>query len=122
MSTIIVIITYIQKSKGEMMKNITKSTFEKDILQSKKIILLDVWAPWCGPCRAMEPIVEAVSDEIKEWGEVAKLDASVEMDQVQELGVSGLPTFLVFKDGQIVDSIVGMTSKSKLIDLLSKHM
>jgi len=103
------------------MKAISKSTFEQDILQSKKVILLDVWAPWCGPCRAMEPILEAVADEMKGRAEVAKLDASVEMDLVQELGVSGLPTFLVFKDGKIVDQTVGMTSKDSLINLLSKH-
>lgn len=102
------------------MKSISKDTFEKDILQSKKVILLDVWAPWCGPCRGMEPIIEAVEQETKDWAEVAKLDASVEMDLVQTLGVSGLPTFLIYKNGQIVGSIVGATSKANLIDLLSK--
>ncbi|MEI6228777.1 MAG: thioredoxin [Candidatus Saccharibacteria bacterium] len=103
------------------MKAIIKNTFKQDILDSKKIVLLDVWAPWCGPCRAMEPIVEAVADEVKDWAEVAKLDASVEMDLAQELGVSGLPTFLVFKDGKVIDQTVGMTSKDALINLLSKH-
>ena len=103
------------------MKSTTKNTFKQDILDSKNIVLLDVWAPWCGPCRAMEPIVEAVADEVKDWAEVAKLDASVEMDMVQELGVSGLPTFLVFKDGQVVDQFVGMSSKDILLNLLSKH-
>ena len=102
------------------MKAISKDSFEQDILKSKKIVLLDVWAPWCGPCRAMEPILEAVENEVKDQFIFAKLDASVEMDLVQELGVSGLPTFLVFKDGQIVNSIVGMTSKDNLINLLSK--
>ncbi|MEI7689416.1 MAG: thioredoxin [Candidatus Saccharibacteria bacterium] len=122
MSTIIVIITFVvNRLKEGIMKAISKSTFEQDILQSKKVILLDVWAPWCGPCRAMEPILEAVADEMKGRAEVAKLDASVEMDLVQELGVSGLPTFLVFKDGKIVDQTVGMTSKDSLINLLSKH-
>lgn len=103
------------------MKSTSKNTFEKDILQSKKIVLLDVWAPWCGPCRSMEPIIEAIDEEVKDWAEVAKLDASIEMDLVQELGVSGLPTFLIFKEGKLVDSTVGMMSKSKLLDLLSKH-
>jgi thioredoxin 1 len=102
------------------MKSTIKSTFKADVLDSKKIILLDVWAPWCAPCRGMEPVLESLKDDIKDWAEIIKLDASVEMDQVQELGVSSLPTFLVYKKGQIVDSTVGATSKANLLDLLSK--
>ena len=104
------------------MKTITNSTFEKEILQSEKIVLLDVWAPWCGPCRAMESIIEALDEEVKDWADVAKLDASVEMELTQELGVSGLPTFLVFKKGNIVGSKIGMTTKQDLVDLLKKSM
>ncbi len=122
MSTIIVIITFIQISKGEMVKTITKSNFTTEVLQSKKVVLLDVWAPWCGPCRAMESILESVSEELKGEADFAKLDASVEMDLVQEIGVTGLPTFLVFKDGNVVDQAIGMTSKANLLDLLSKQM
>lgn len=102
------------------MKSTVKDTFKADILESKKIILLDVWAPWCAPCLNMEPVLESLQDEIKDWAEIIKLDASVEMDQVQELGVSSLPTFLVYKKGQIVESTVGVTSKANLLDLLSK--
>ena len=102
------------------MKSTSNSTFSQDVLQSKKIILLDVWAPWCGPCRGMEPTVEAIDEEVKDWAEVVKLDASVEMDLVQTLGISGLPTFLVYKNGQIVNSTVGATTKANLLDLLTK--
>ena len=105
-----------------MVKIINKSNFKTEVLQSEKIVLLDVWAPWCGPCRAMEPIIEAVHEEFKGRAEIAKLDASVEMDLVQEIGVSGLPTFLVYKGGQIVGSAVGATSKANLLDLLAKAL
>ena len=102
------------------MKATIKNTFSRDVLESKKVILLDVWAPWCAPCRGMEPVLESLSEAIKEWAEIIKLDASVEMELTQELGVSSLPTFLVYKDGQIVNSTIGATSKANLLDLLSK--
>jgi len=102
------------------MKSTVKDSFKTDVLESKKIILLDVWAPWCAPCRSMAPVLEALQDDVKDWAEIVKLDASVEMDLVQELGVSSLPTFLVYKDGQIVDSTVGATSKANLLELLTK--
>ena len=102
------------------MKSITKDTYQQNILAAKNVVLMDVWAPWCAPCRGMNPIIETLSDEVKDWAEVVKLDASVEMDLVQELGVSGLPTFLVYKNGQIVDSIVGATSKDNLLKIMQK--
>ena len=102
------------------MKSTTKGTFNQDILQAKKMVLLDVWAPWCAPCRGMEPILDAVEQETKDWAEIIKLDASVEMELAQELGVSGLPTFLIFKDGKIVESAAGARSKDSLLALMSK--
>jgi thioredoxin 1 len=101
------------------MRSTIKDTFKADVIESKKIVMLDVWAPWCAPCRGMEPILQALQEETKVWVEIIKLDASVEMDQVQELGVSALPTFLVYKDGQIVDSTVGATSKANLLNMLT---
>ena len=102
------------------MKATTTANFDKDVLKSNKIVLLDVWAPWCAPCRGMEPIIDAVGEETKSFAEVIKLDASTEMDIVQQLGVSGLPTFLAFKGGQPVGSIVGATSKANLLKLVTQ--
>ena len=102
------------------MKSTTRNTFKNDVLESKKIVLVDVWATWCGPCRSMEPVIESLQDDVQDWAEVIKLDASAEMDMVQELGVSSLPTFLVYKDGKIVGSTIGATSKQNLLDLLTK--
>lgn len=102
------------------MKSTTKSTFNDDVLSSKKTVLLDVWAPWCGPCRSMEPILESVDEEVKDKVDVVKLNAQDEMELAQQLGVQGLPTFLIYKDGKIAGSVVGMTSKANLLNLLSK--
>ncbi len=101
------------------MRSTVKDTFKSDVLESKKVVLLDVWAPWCAPCRGMEPVLESLQEDIKDWAEIVKLDASVEMDQVQELGVSALPTFLVYKNGQIVNSTIGATSKVNLLNLMT---
>jgi len=68
----------------------------------------------------MEPVLNIVKEETENWAEIIKLDASVEMDLVQELGVSGLPTYLVFKDGKITGSKVGATSKANLVSLMSQ--
>ena len=102
------------------MKATTTATFEQDVLKSNKIVLLDVWAPWCAPCRGMEPIIDAVAEETKSFAEVIKLDAETEMDIVGQLGVSGLPTFLVFKNGKPVGSIIGATSKANLLKLVTQ--
>jgi len=102
------------------MKSTTKSTFNQDIIEAKKVVLLDVWAPWCAPCRGMDPVLDMIREETKDWAEIVKLDASTEMDLVQELGVSGLPTFLIFKDGKIVESASGAKSKDSLLSLMAK--
>ena len=98
----------------------TENTFTQDVLTSKKVILLDVWAPWCAPCRGMEPTIEIIAEETKDWADVVKLDASSEMNLVQALGVSGLPTFMIYKDGKVVGSTVGAVAKNTLLDLMQK--
>lgn len=102
------------------MKDTSANSFNNDVTNNSKPVLLDVWAPWCGPCRGMEPILEQVSEETKDWAEVVKLNADENMDLVQQLGVRGLPTYLVFKGGQVVASGVGATSKAGLMDMLAK--
>src|SRR5690606_1212341 len=102
------------------MKDTSSATFNQDVINSQKPILLDVWAPWCGPCRGMEPILEQLSSETKDWAEIVKLNADDNMELVQQLGVSGLPTYLVFKDGQVTASGVGATSKANLLGMLEQ--
>jgi len=102
------------------MKSTLKSAFKEDVLGSKKAVLVDVWASWCGPCRAMEPVLEQLEHDVKDWAEIVKVDASAETELVDELGVSSLPTFLVFKDGKMVGSTIGAQPKANLLNLLEK--
>lgn len=103
------------------MKAVTKNSFEQDVIKEKKVVLVDVWAPWCGPCRGMMPYIEAIAEETKDWAEVVKLEADADSEAlVNSLGVMGLPTFLVFKDGKVVDTIVGAVPKTVLLDAMKK--
>ncbi len=104
------------------MKATSRADFEKDVLQADKTVLLDVWAPFCGPCRGLEPIVEDLAKEFASKIDVVKLDASTDMDFVQELGVSGLPTFFVYKDGQIINQGSGALSKEKVKELITSSI
>jgi thioredoxin 1 len=102
------------------MRATTKNTFKKDVLDADKVTLVDVWASWCSPCRSMEPVLESLQNDVKEWAEIVKLDAESEMELVQELGVNSLPTFLVYKEGNIVGSTIGATPKANLLSLLQQ--
>jgi thioredoxin 1 len=102
------------------MKSTLKSAFKEDVLDSKKVVLVDIWADWCGPCRAMEPILEQLEHDVKGWAEIVKVDASAETELVEELNVTSLPTFLIFKDGKLVGSTFGAQPKANLLNLLEK--
>ena len=103
------------------MKATTKNNFANDVLNEKKVVLLDVLATWCGPCRGMMPAVESISEETKDWAEVVKLEANEDSETlVSQLGVMGLPTFLIFKDGKAVDTVVGAVPKQVLLAAMQK--
>ena len=102
------------------MKSTTQQTYEQDVIKSSKVVLVDVWAPWCAPCRGMEPILEDISKETSDWAEIIKLDASTEMDIVQQLDVRGLPTYLVYNHGKLLIGSTGATSKMNLVESLRR--
>lgn len=87
---------------------------------SDGISLVDVWAPWCGPCRMISPIIDELSSEYKDV-KFGKLNADDNSETVSKLGVRNIPTILIYKDGQVVERTVGMTSKNQLKDLIDNH-
>ncbi len=91
------------------MLELNKNNFEKEI--SKGIVVIDLWASWCGPCRAMAPIFEELSKEMKNVT-FAKLNVDENQNIASGLGVMSIPTFIIFKDGNEVDRIIGANSKS----------
>ena len=94
--------------------DVTDGNFEQLILRSEKISLVDFGAEWCPPCKAMTPVVELVAKELGEKALVAKLDVDTNPQTTATYGVRSLPTFLFFKDGNLVDRIVGAVPKSIL--------
>ena len=102
-------------------KPITDSQFEEQVLKSSTPVLVDFWAEWCGPCRALAPKLEEISDEMGEKIQVLKLKIEENPQAPAEYGVRGIPTMILFKDGQQVENIVGNLPKEQIVEAIQKH-
>ena len=96
---------------------ITKENFEQEVLQSTKLVLLDFWASWCGPCRMLSPIVDEVAEERTDV-KVGKVNVDEQPELAGEFGVMSIPTLLVFEQGKLVRQAVGARPKAGVLDLL----
>ena len=98
-------------------KNITDATFEEEVLKSDKPVVLDFWAPWCGPCKMIGPSLEEISDEMADKITVAKVNIDENPETPTKYGVRGIPTMLVFKNGEAAATKVGAVSKKVMPEL-----
>ena len=98
------------------------ATFDKEVLKSDVPVLVDFWAVWCGPCKAIAPAVEELAKQYKGKVKVAKMDVDEHQQVPQQFGIRSIPTLLLFKGGRVVDTIVGAVPKSKLEDSLKKAL
>ncbi len=108
--------------KESKVVEITDDNFERTVTQSTVPVLVDFWAAWCAPCRAMAPHVDALAEAYDGQVRFGKLDADAHQDTVARLDVRSLPTFLIFKQGKVVGQIVGAVPKSRLEDLVKKSL
>lgn len=101
---------------------VTQATFESEVLKSTEPVLVDFWAPWCGPCRMLAPVVEKVSQKFAGKAKFLKLNTDENPSITGHYGVSGIPCLILFKDGQIADRVVGYVPENTISSMLSKHV
>jgi thioredoxin 1 len=106
---------------GNAILEVTDQNFDQDVLKSDKPVLVDFWATWCGPCRAIAPIVEELANEYQGKVKVAKMDVDRNQATPMRYHVLSIPTLLVFKDGQVKEQIVGYVPKEHIQKALDKH-
>ena len=104
-----------------MTKETTDNTFNSEVLNAKIPVLVDFWAPWCGPCRQLSPIIDEISKEFAGKIEVYKCNVDDNPETPSKFGVRGIPSLMIFKDGKLVDSKVGALPRASLIEWIAKN-
>jgi thioredoxin 1 len=107
---------------NEFIKEFTEQNFDETVIKSDKPVLVDFWAVWCGPCRAIAPHVESLAESYNEKAIVGKVDIDSQPGLAQKYNIRGVPTLLMFKDGEVVDQIVGQVPKAKLESMIESTL
>ncbi|MFZ5989263.1 MAG: thioredoxin [Bacillota bacterium] len=107
---------------SEKVTIITKGNFEQEVVKSDKTIMVDFWAPWCGPCRAVGPIMDELADEYEGKAKIAKLNVDEEGEIAAKFRIMSIPTIIIFKNGEIAEKLIGARSKAELAGLIDKHI
>jgi thioredoxin 1 len=103
-----------------MATQVTDGNFDQEVLKSSIPVLVDFWAPWCGPCRAMGPIIDELAGEFEGKVKICKMNVDENSASPSKFGIRAIPTLILFKDGEVVDQTTGAVSKSSIKDMIAK--
>ena len=105
-----------------MVQEISNNNFQKEVIKSDKITIVDFFADWCGPCRKLSPVMEEIEQELSGKAKFTKINTDNNIDLAKEYQISGIPTLLVFKNGELVERMVGLMPKSSIINNIEKYL
>ena len=105
---------------SESIVELSDSSFESEVINSEKPVLVDFWAPWCGPCRALAPVIEEISTDFVDKLKVGKVNVDDNPEISMKFGIRSIPTLMVFKDGEVQEQIIGAVPKSEIERALEK--
>ena len=98
---------------------LNSENFQKEVMESEKIVLIDFYADWCGPCKMMSPIVDEIASEVHETVKVCKLNVDESQDLAVEYDVMSIPTLIIFKNGRVVNTLIGLKDKEEILNILN---
>ena len=109
-------------SDNPNVQQVSDTSFDGDVMKSDKPVLVDFWAPWCGPCRSVAPIVDDLATQYKDKIKVAKLNVDESSQVAMKYQVTSIPTFILFKNGQVADRVLGALPRSEFVKFLDRNL
>lgn len=101
---------------------VNDENFKKEVLESEELVLVDFWAPWCMPCRMLAPTIEEIANEMEGKVKVCKMNVDESIKYPQQYGIMSIPTVMLFKNGQIVETMIGLQPKEEILKTIQEHL